>query len=131
MTEAVEQTIAPHAGATNVSVRFNVPRAAFSDSTAHIALRIIRELVVNAIRHGHAKHIWIAGEFREGTIRFSVRDDGIGFDPESVQGPAQGHFGLQGVRERLAAISGSIDIKRGNGGGTKVTVSFPAEKEEP
>ena len=131
MTEAVERTIAPHAGAANVSVRFNVPRAAFSDSTAHVALRIIRELVVNAMRHGHAAHIWIAGEFHDGTIRFSVRDDGIGFDPESVQGPAQGHFGLQGVRERLAAISGSIEVKSGNGSGTKVTVSFPAEKEEP
>ena len=131
MTEAVERTIAPHASSASVSVRFNVPRTAFSDSTAHVALRIIRELVVNAIRHGHAAHIWIAGEFHDGTIRFSVRDDGIGFAPESVQGPAQGHFGLQGVRERLAAISGSIEVKSGNGSGTKVTVSFPAEKEEP
>ena len=131
MTEAVERTIAPHAGTANVSVRFNVPRTAFSDSTAHVTLRIIRELVVNAIRHGHAQHIRIAGEFRDGTIRFSVRDDGVGFNPESVQGPAQGHFGLQGIHERLASLGGSMEIESRNGGGTKATVSFPAEKEEP
>ena len=130
MTEAVERTVAPHAGDSNVSVRFNVPRAAFSDSTAHIALRIIRELVVNAIRHGHARHIRIAGEFRDGSIRFSVRDDGTGFNLSSVQGPAQGHFGLQGIRERLAAISGNMEIESETGTGTKVTVSFPAEEEE-
>ena len=130
MTEAVERTVAPHAGDSNVSVRFNVPRAAFSDSTAHVALRIIRELVVNAIRHGHASHIRIAGEFRDGVIRFSVRDDGVGFDPESVQGPAHGHFGLQGIRERLDAISGNLEIESSTGTGTKVMVSFPAEKEE-
>ena len=131
MTEAVERTIAPQAGTASVSVRFNVPRSAFSDSTAHVALRIIRELVVNAIRHGHAQHIRIAGEFRDGMIRFSVRDDGVGFNLESVQGPAQGHFGLQGIHERLASLGGSMEIESGAGAGAKVTVSFPAEKEEP
>ena len=131
MTEAVERTIAPHAGTANVSVRFNVPRSAFSDSTAHVTLRIIRELVVNAIRHGHAQHIRIAGEFRDGLINFSVRDDGSGFDPKSIQGPAMGHFGLQGIRERLASLGGSMEIESGNGTGAKVCVSFPAEKDEP
>jgi signal transduction histidine kinase len=63
-------------------------------------------------------------------IRFSVRDDGVGFDPESVQGPAHGHFGLQGIRERLDAISGNLEIESSTGTGTKVMVSFPAEKEE-
>ena len=63
-------------------------------------------------------------------IRFSVRDDGVGFVPESVQGPAQGHFGLQGIRERLDAISGNLEIESSTETGTKVMVSFPAEKEE-
>ena len=87
-------------------------------------LRIIRELVVNAIRHGHAQHIRIAGEFRDGLINFSVRDDGSGFDPKSIQGPAMGHFGLQGIKERVNRLHGKMKIESEPGRGTKVTVEL-------
>jgi signal transduction histidine kinase len=130
MAEAVERTIANHLGQTASTVRFNVPREALSDSDAHVVLRIIRELTVNAIRHGHASYVKIAGELKDGFIKFSVRDDGCGFDPETANGPEQGHFGIQGIRERVAAINGSIDIRSVSGKGTRITVSIPAEAGE-
>jgi signal transduction histidine kinase len=130
MAEAVERTIANHLGQTASTVRFNVPREALSDSDAHVVLRIIRELTVNAIRHGHASYVKIAGELKDGFIKFSVRDDGCGFDPETANGPEQGHFGIQGIRERVAAINGSIDIRSVSGKGTRITVSIPAESGE-
>ncbi|MBO7090136.1 MAG: sensor histidine kinase, partial [Lentisphaeria bacterium] len=106
MSEAVGRTLAPHAGQSRISVRFNVPRTALSDSATHAVLRIIRELTVNAVRHGKARRVRIAGEFRDGTVRFSVTDDGTGFAPEKADGPAQGHFGLNGIRERLNEFNG-------------------------
>jgi signal transduction histidine kinase len=130
MAEAVERTIANHLGQTASTVRFNVPREALSDNDAHVVLRIIRELTVNAIRHGHASYVKIAGELKDGFIKFSVRDDGCGFDPETANGPEQGHFGIQGIRERVAAINGSIDIRSVSGKGTRITVSIPAESGE-
>ena len=130
MAEAVERTIANHLGQTASTVRFNVPREALSDSDAHVVLRIIRELTVNAIRHGHASYVKIAGELKDGFIKFSVRDDGCGFDPKTANGPEQGHFGIQGIRERVAAINGSIDIRSVPGKGTRITVSIPAESGE-
>ncbi|MBR3820966.1 MAG: sensor histidine kinase [Kiritimatiellae bacterium] len=130
MAEAVERTIANHLGQTASTVRFNVPREALSDSDAHVVLRIIRELTVNAIRHGHASYVKIAGELKDGFIKFSVRDDGCGFDPKTAKGPEQGHFGIQGIRERVAAINGSIDIRSVPGKGTRITVSIPAESGE-
>lgn len=130
MAEAVERTIANHLGQTASTVRFNVPREALSDSDAHVVLRIIRELTVNAIRHGHASYVKIAGELKDGFIKFSVRDDGCGFDPETANGPEQGHFGIQGIRERVTAINGSIDIRSVPGKGTRITVSIPAESGE-
>ena len=130
MTEAVERTIAHHLGQVKATVRFNVPREALSDSDTHIVLRIIRELTVNAIRHGKAAHVRIAGELRDGFIRFSVKDDGIGFDTENVKGPELGHFGIQGIRERIATLDGEIAIESTIGQGTKTTVRIPAESGE-
>ena len=109
--------------------RFGVPRARFTDNTTHNLLRIVRELVANAIRHGRAKTVRIAGEEHDGTIRFSVRDDGCGFDPETAPGPAQGHFGLRGIRERLNALNGTLTVESAPGQGTKATVVLAANAQ--
>ena len=130
MTEAVLRTLAPHAGDVDIQVRFNVPRKILSESTTHDILCIVRELVVNAIRHGKARHIKVAGERHDGQISFSVRDDGRGFDPAAVPGARQGHFGLQGIRERARAYSGTVDIESASGNGSKVTVSFASDDKE-
>ena len=131
MTEAVTRTLAPHLGDIEAQIRFNVPRSILSESATHDVLRIIRELAVNAIRHGQAKHLRIAGECRDGLVRFSMRDDGIGFDPQNVPGPAQGHFGLQGIRERISGRNGDMTVESAPGKGTKITVAFaPDEKDE-
>ena len=130
MTEAVMRTISPNVGNAKVLCRFDVPRQALSETTMHAALRIIRELVVNAVRHGKADVVQIAGEYRNGLLRFSVKDNGTGFDPDSAAGPAQGHFGLQGVRERINDFNGSIKIESGQGKGTKATVTMKVSKGE-
>ena len=128
MTEAVQKTLAPHVGNADVQIRFNVPRAILSESAAHDTLRIIRELAVNALRHGHATRLRVAGECSDGFVRFSVRDDGAGFDPAAVLGPADGHFGLQGIRERIKDRNGTMEIDSAPGRGTKVTISFEADE---
>ena len=128
MTEAVMRTLAPHRENADVQVRFNVPRERLSESTVHTVLRIIRELVVNAIRHGGAKSVKIAGEYHGGTVSFSVRDDGFGFDPATAPGPLQGHFGLQGVRERLDKFNGNLMIDSRPGKGTRIFVTLDAEE---
>ena len=61
MNKAIHLTLDPAIGDTNVSIRFNVPRNRLTDNTAHTILRIIRELATNAIRHGRATAIQIAG----------------------------------------------------------------------
>lgn len=127
LTEAVRRTIEPHTADANVSVRFNVARDVLSEATVHAILKIVRELVVNAIRHGHARNIHIAGEFSDGVVRFSVRDDGRGFDQDTAPGARLGHFGLQGVRERAAERQGEVLILSSPGHGTKVTVSIKEE----
>ena len=131
MTEAIRRTLSPQVGGTDLSVRFNVPRSRFTDNTAHAILHIIRELAVNAVRHGNASAIRIAGSLDGNQLLFSVRDDGTGFDPASAPGIEQGHFGLQGIRERVKGFAGQLKVESALGKGTRVSVALTLpEKEE-
>lgn len=130
MNEAIRKTLAPYIEDIDLQVRFNVPRSLFTDNTAHTLMRIIRELVLNAIRHGHAKSVRIAGSREDGRLFFSVKDDGCGFDPNAAPGIAQGHFGLQGVRERLRHLKGRLEISSSSAQGTKVTASMELPKTD-
>ena len=125
MDDAIRRTLAPHLGGASLAVRFDVPRERLSDNTALAILRIIRELTVNAVRHGHAKLIHVAGCVEDGKLMFSVRDDGCGFDPESRPGIEEGHFGLQGVNERIEGFNGGISISSTPEHGAKITVTIP------
>jgi signal transduction histidine kinase len=104
MMQAILKTLRPHTGQSRVTVRFNVPRGKLSDKTAHALLRSIRELAVNALRHGKATDIKVAGALEGEHLICSVSDNGCGFDPVSGPGVRQGHFGLQGIRERVNAL---------------------------
>ena len=122
MTTAIHRTLLPHVNDSQLIVRFNVPRSHLSDNTAHAILRIVRELVVNAIRHGNAGEIKIAGSMTAGLVLFSVKDNGCGFDPDNHPGVLDGHFGLQGIRERVKQFGGTVSIDSSRGQGTKVCV---------
>lgn len=125
MDAAILKTLRQNLACIDLSVRFNVPRETFSDNTAHAILRIIRELATNALRHGKATSLKIAGTIDGDKLLFSVRDNGCGFDPDLAPGISQGHFGLQGIAERLERLYGEMKIESSPGKGAKVTVTLP------
>ena len=124
LNEAIRRTIQRLVGGATLKIRFNIPREALSDNTVHALMRIVRELATNAVRHGAAKTIRIAGALEDGILRFSVTDDGRGFDPENRPGLAEGHFGLQGIRERVKQFDGSFALERLSPKGMKATISI-------
>ena len=125
MNTAIRKTLCQNLSGIDLAVRFNVPRERLSDNTAHAILKIIRELSANATRHGKATAIRIAGTIDRDQLLFSVRDNGCGFDPDLAPGVSQGHFGLQGIAERLERLNGKMKIESAPGRGTKVSLSLP------
>ena len=127
--EAIRRALKPCLGPTEVMIRFPVPRELLSDNTAHTFLRIIRELAVNAIRHGGATALKIAGSIENGQLLFSVRDNGCGFDPSVCPGMEEGHFGLDGIRERVREFGGTFTLKSEPGKGTKASIAIPVSAD--
>ena len=125
LNTAIRTALLPHVSDAALEVRFNVSRDRLTENTTHTILKIVRELVINAVRHGHATRILVAGVMERDALRFSVRDNGCGFDAASCPGVAQNHFGLQGIRERLSPLSGEISFESSAGSGTKAVVSIP------
>jgi signal transduction histidine kinase len=84
-------------------------------------LRIVREAMTNAVRHGEANHVRV--RFSNGRVlRLRVDDDGNGFDPVAVH--ARG-FGLVVMSERARAIGGQLRIASSPSEGTRIEVTVP------
>ena len=124
MDEALKIALAPYVGDAELSIRFSAPREAFTEKSANAVLHIVRELVTNAVRHGGARHVHVAGALDGEVLKFSVTDDGCGFDPGTRPGPDKGHFGLQGIQERVETFGGTFTIKSAPDNGTKVNVKL-------
>jgi len=83
-------------------------------------VRITREAIVNAIRHGGAHHVDISLERRGAELRLRVSDDGCGI---SEQGLHKRHgFGLPTMRARAEALGGRLTARASAHGGTELAV---------
>jgi signal transduction histidine kinase len=85
------------------------------------AYRVIQEAVGNAARHGNAAHVWIDAEVTEGQVKFTVSDDGDGFD----QATTPVGMGLAGMSERAAILLGQLAVRSEAGLGTTVELVMP------
>ncbi|MDP1649011.1 MAG: sensor histidine kinase [Rubrivivax sp.] len=81
-------------------------------------LRILQEAVTNALRHGHARTLWIGAAVAAGGVHIEVRDDGSGFDP---QGVASGR-GLKNMRRRADEVGATLGVHSSPGRGATVRV---------
>ncbi len=124
-SSAIRKTLNQIDSDTSIKIDFAVPRRLFKDTTAHAILAIIRELTGNAILHGKATEISITGKIDAGELIFTVIDNGVGFDPMNCKGPLQGHFGIEGIRNRLEKLNGRLAINSQPGVGTEARVTIP------
>ncbi len=87
------------------------------------------EAVNNARKHAPGAAIGVQLETADGRLRFTVRDEGPGWD--TTAGPASGGRGLRNVAARVTAVGGRVEIRSEPGVGTTVEGSAPVRAPEP
>jgi signal transduction histidine kinase len=87
----------------------------------------IREALQNASKHAPDTPITISFSFKNGSLEFSVRDQGPGFDVKTVKAGS----GLQNMLDRIEAIGGSLSFDSAPGRGTTVKGRVPIRMKEP
>ncbi len=87
-------------------------------------LHVVQEALSNVRKHARASAVWLTVD-KEPHWAISVRDDGQGFDWRAPS-VAQGHVGLQIMRERADRIGARVDIESRPGEGSRVLIELPA-----
>jgi signal transduction histidine kinase len=88
--------------------------------------RIAREALRNAFYHAQASKIEAEITYAERLLRVRIRDNGTGIEPKTLETGRDGHWGLQGMRERAQQIGGQLEIWSQQGAGTEVDLSVPS-----
>lgn len=87
-----------------------------------VAFRIAQEALTNVLRHAQARRVEVRLDRRDNMLLVMVRDDGVGFDPETVE---RRTLGLEGMRERAELVGGTVQILTVPQIGTTVLARLP------
>jgi signal transduction histidine kinase len=85
------------------------------------AYYVVSEALANAAKHAHASVAQVQAQARDGRLRLSVRDDGVG-----GANPGGGS-GLIGLADRVEALGGTIKVHSPAGRGTSLQVDLPID----
>ncbi|GAB4479429.1 MAG: hypothetical protein Kow00124_25100 [Anaerolineae bacterium] len=97
-----------------------------------VAYRVVQEALTNVVRHAGATTARVELDLQDDGLHVLVSDDGRGFDMAALtlaDQPGVG-LGLLGMRERVDAVGGELQIHTAPGRGTQVRAALPLGKKE-
>jgi PAS domain S-box-containing protein len=95
----------------------------------NLTFESVRELLFNIVKHAGAAHAQVRMQHsQESGMRITIRDEGVGFDPEGLKlaGDAGGGFGLFSISERIGLLGGTFEIDSAPGKGSCFVLTVPA-----
>ncbi|MDK4239143.1 sensor histidine kinase [Corynebacterium propinquum] len=96
------------------------------ESVVTAVVRCVQEALNNVAKHAHADHAVVSVAVLGDELTVDIFDDGRGFDPVQTPQRASSHgYGLGGIQQRIAALSGTVNIESAPGEGTVVAARIP------
>ncbi|HGO5815082.1 TPA: nitrate/nitrite two-component system sensor histidine kinase NarQ [Mannheimia haemolytica] len=123
---ALEKTLESLRPKTTAQIRLSckLPSHMFSAQQQVHILQIVREAVINAIKHSHATEIDVIAQTNDdGEHCLVIQDNGVGL---ASNGQPEGHYGLTIMQERAAELKADFSIANNEGGGVKVQLVLPS-----
>ena len=125
LSTVIAETAEELASRAGVEIELDVAEIDVPPDTREALVRITREAVTNAARHGHPNTIRIHVSNSDG-VRLTIRDDGVGFETSASTEPGRScGFGLVSMKERAEALGGTFRVASRPGAGTEVEVVLP------
>ena len=113
--------LADHVAGLRIAMEMPQPFRLDDPERAHVLLRCTQEIITNAVRHAQAQALRLNYRQDGRMVRLQARDDGRGSEV-----PTAGN-GLRGMRERLAAYGGRVDIQTAPGTGFALDIALPLD----
>jgi two-component system, NarL family, sensor histidine kinase UhpB len=98
------------------------------DRISLIIYRVLQEALTNIARHSGASAAEIIISLTENRIEMIIKDNGKGIDDEKINSITS--MGITGIKERVRAVNGKLQIKGGKNSGTRIMVSIPLYQTE-
>jgi signal transduction histidine kinase len=95
------------------------------------AYRIVQEALTNVVKHAGTARAQVTIGYRDHEVMVEVSDDGQGVIPPTDNGQARVGHGLIGMRERVAAFGGDLEVGPRPGGGFPVAARLPLTADQP
>src|SRR5690606_22309851 len=125
---AMVATLAPladHVAGLRIEMAIPEPFLLDDPAPAHVLLRSTQGLTTTPLRPAGATELRLDYAWDDGAVRLLARDDGRG-----AEAPVAGN-GLRGMRERLAAYGGAVDISTRPGAGFLLDIRLPLDQGPP
>jgi signal transduction histidine kinase len=113
--------LADHVAGLEIAMEMPQPFRLDDPERAHVLLRCTQEIITNAVRHAQANRLQLHYRIEDRTVRLQARDDGRG-----AESPIAGN-GLRGMRERLSAYGGRVEIETAAGRGFSLDIVLPLD----
>jgi two-component system, NarL family, sensor histidine kinase DegS len=129
---AISDAVARSTALTGLAIATELaaPSARLNETQQTVVLRIVQEALQNVRKHGGASSVIVASVIDGDNWVLTVRDDGRGFDVNTVAARGRRNFGLQFMQERAELIGARFEVQSRPNAGTVVRLAIPLGAEE-
>jgi signal transduction histidine kinase len=116
LTEAINVHVNDWMHQNNIETELNIGEVSLSPDGEQALFRVLQEALANVARHSQANRVSVTLKSENDHVTLSIEDNGIGYDPERIM---KG-IGLDSMKERLAALNGTLELSSRQSHGTCV-----------
>jgi signal transduction histidine kinase len=130
LQDAVESFLCEYRSRTGVDVtsRLRLHSATIPPKLGENVYRILQEALANVAAHAQIDRAELTIETDSDTLRMTVQDTGVGFEPRALKESTR--LGILGMRERVELLNGQFDLTSSPGGGTRMSVVIPLRSDD-